>query len=380
MSYTRGYLYVRTHPAYDMHGAVKIGKTGNILDRDAVYATGEITRGIFSLVIEVDYEDMGYLETLLKIEFAKWHVCKDAGTEFFDKQIVDNILPYFEKERIVYRVLTYEEIYSLPRTSNTLQYIEDTTELTVNDILGRLKSRKPMLYVPRVDQEEIITDSLTHFDKNDKGILVLMCGVGKTIISLWICQRLGVNTIIIGVPNMLLLSQWEKMVHLLFMDIPIQLVDGDCSMVELERFVTLHRKRCIIITTYSSSYKVVDVCTMVSFQFDMKILDEVHHITSGHIRIEKNRQYIKVLDIPCIKQMSLTATLKHLVDVPNNTKGMVSNDDVSIFGEIIASRGLSWAISNGILCDYVVQTIIADTTTLENHGAIFIHVWCLART
>ena len=51
-------------------------------------------------------------------------------------------------------------------------------------------------------------------------MLVLMCGVGKTLISLWITQELNSNTILIGVPNKLLLKQWEEVICVLFQSVP----------------------------------------------------------------------------------------------------------------------------------------------------------------
>jgi len=54
------------------------------------------------------------------------------------------------------------------------------------------------------------------FQQYDRGMLVLMCGVGKTLISLWITQKLNANTILIGVPNKLLLKQWEEVICILF--------------------------------------------------------------------------------------------------------------------------------------------------------------------
>ena len=47
-------------------------------------------------------------------------------------------------------------------------------------------------------------------------MLTLICGVGKTLISLWISQALNSQSILIGVPNRLLLKQWEKMINELF--------------------------------------------------------------------------------------------------------------------------------------------------------------------
>jgi superfamily II DNA or RNA helicase len=82
------------------------------------------------------------------------------------------------------------------------------------------------IYTPREYQTTIIKKAVIHYQEYDKGLLVLMCGVGKTLISLWIAQELHSNTILIGVPNKLLLEQWEKIIKVLFMKVPYLIVSG----------------------------------------------------------------------------------------------------------------------------------------------------------
>lgn len=49
-----GYIYIRNHSSYDIYDACKIGKTNNIPERDMQYATGEIKRGYFEMVLIVN--------------------------------------------------------------------------------------------------------------------------------------------------------------------------------------------------------------------------------------------------------------------------------------------------------------------------------------
>ena len=88
-----GYIYIRSHPAYDAHDACKNGKTENIPERDAQYATGEIERGKFEPVFEVPIKQLGMIENLLKSKFSHLNVKHDAGTEFFNKKIITLIEP-----------------------------------------------------------------------------------------------------------------------------------------------------------------------------------------------------------------------------------------------------------------------------------------------
>jgi superfamily II DNA or RNA helicase len=82
-----------------------------------------------------------------------------------------------------------------------------------------------------------------------------MCGVGKTLISLWITQKLNLNTILIGVPNKLLLKQWEEVICVLFQSMSHLIVSGGVDTENIMRFLENNKKRCIVITTYSRKYK-----------------------------------------------------------------------------------------------------------------------------
>ena len=94
MNSTNGYIYVRSHPSYDVNDAYKMGKTNNIPERDSLYATGEIKRGNFKVVFEVPIEKMGIIERLLQYEFLAYNIKYDAGIEFYNKKIIDLIEPY----------------------------------------------------------------------------------------------------------------------------------------------------------------------------------------------------------------------------------------------------------------------------------------------
>ena len=103
----------------------------------------------------------------------------------------------------------------------------------------------------------------------------------------------------------------------------------------------------------------------------MKILDEVHHLTSSNMQLaHTTKKYIQMLNIPSVKQLSLTATLKQLESMCDNNI-VVSNDNVEYFGEIIDRKCLLWAINENIICDYVIQTIITNEEQLEKQLSRF---------
>lgn len=364
---TYGYIYVRTHPAYDLYNACKLGKATNIPDRDSQYATGEIIRGTFEVVFEVPTERVSIIERLLQNEFCQHHVKRDAGTEFYDKSIIQRIVPYFNQIGITYRQLPVYEIAELLRKHRIRKIMK---KIHFSSLIRRLKQGSGGSYIPRSDQAEIINKTVQHLTANHKGILALTCGIGKTLISLWVAQRLQRNRIIIGVPNTQLLNQWTTVVSYIYKDIPLLVVSGGVTVEDISKFISVNNERCIVITTYSSAHKV----NTAKAVFDMKINDECHHLTTVNMRLaQTTKAFILMLAIPAEKQLSLTATIKQLDNYcvnsydSNSSCDIISNDDVAHFGEIIERRCVLWAIQQGIICDYTIQSIIANEEQLEAH-------------
>ena len=368
MNQTNGYIYVRNHPSYDVADACKMGKAKNIPERDTQYATGEIKRGYFEAVFEVPIEKMGIVERLLQNEFHELNVKYDAGTEFYNKKIITLIEPYLIMIGIKYKKLSNQEISDLVRCNRVRKTIKKINIQSLIQILNSKRTNKQIVsYIPRNDQTIIIEKSVIHFQQYDKGMLVLMCGVGKTLISLWITQELNSNTILIGVPNKLLLKQWEQVICGLFQSVPYLIVSGGVDTENIMRFLENNQKKCIVITTYSSAHKVYTATQDTTFVFGMKVLDEVHHLTTNNMRLaHTTKKYIQMLNIPSVKQLSLTATLKQLESMCDDGI-VVSNDNVEYFGEIIDRKCLLWAINENIICDYDIETLETSEEKIENH-------------
>ena len=372
-----GFIYVRQHPSYsyDKRICCKLGKAINYVDRDSTYATGEIVRGVFTNIYEVPIDKMDIIEKLAHMTFKEYNVRFDGGQEFYTINIVDMLDSFFDKMnhilKIKIRKLDQKEINDMLRTKRKkIIKDENEDENEIEYLYELYKNYSSSLIVPRKDQEEIINKALEYYKDpmNTKGILVIPCGVGKTMISLWISLRLNIDlkSIIIGVPNRLLLKQWEKVVKLLFPEFKCFLVDGN---VDKDYIRSNLGKKCIVITTYASSFKFL---SLKDFTFDVKILDEVHHLTSKKNE-EQRKTFIKILDIKSTKQISLTATLKILDynEYDENTEEYISNDNVEYFGEIIDRKCLLWAINENIICDYVIQTIITNEEQLEQQLSRF---------
>jgi superfamily II DNA or RNA helicase len=361
-----GYFYVRLHESYYKYDACKIGITNNIPDRDSQYATSEIKRGNFYLVFEIHNKMSKEIETAIHKKFEELHIKFNSGTEFYNKKIIPLIEPYLIELGIKYELLSKEDIANLIRCYR-LRKLRIKIKLRKLIVMQKSKrtNKEVISYLPRNDQTMFIDNSVIHFQENNKGMLVLMCGVGKTLISLWIGQKLKPNTILIGVPNILLLKQWEKDIKIIFPDVKLLLVSCGVDIKDIIKFLK-HNKKCIIVVTYASSCKVYDATNKINLVFDFKVNDEVHHLTTNNLNKE-GKTYVNMLKIKSKKELSLTATKKILENQENKREEdiVVSNDNIEQFGKIIDEKNLLWAINENIICDYVIQAIITNEEKLE---------------
>lgn len=353
-----GFVYIRCHTAYE--NACKLGITSNLVERDSLYSTGEVRRGTFVKMLEIHHVSAKIVETVLQKEFKSHHVYFDAGTEFFDQAIIPLIEPFLTEIGIDYVSISQNDFNRMKRKNRLKKLLKRIKPKSLLIALKKSVPEKPASFQPREDQLESIHLTCQHFQKKSKGLLVLTCGVGKTLISLWSTKQLNCNKILIGVPNKLLLQQWREKVELIF---PKHCILCVASGTKIEDIVsTFSSNSFIIITTYSSAFKVLTATEVNDIMFDMKILDEAHHLTSFSLNFEEeSKEFVKILRVVSSKQLSLTATLKYI-----EVDGTISNRDVAYFGEIIQKRSLLWAITQNIICDYVIQTIYTQEEKLTS--------------
>ena len=355
-----GYFYIREHESYTKYDACKIGITKNIPERDMQYATGEIKRGQFTHVYKIwsgmSDRILEFIENIIHNEYNQHKVYIDGGTEFFKKEVIHYIEPLLNKLNITYIKLSKEDIQKLTRINRIRN--------SVKKLFSNVKKENSQYY-PYPYQNEIIETSYKHYQIKDKGILVLPCGVGKTFISIWIAQRLTCQKIVIGVPNRVLLEQWNEIVRKILPDYNCLRIDSSMEMRKITNFLENNAAKSIILTTYASSFKLNEIARKTKTTFDMKINDEVHHLTKKNIYINPSeKEYIKMLYIPSKKELSLTATIKTIEG--ENIENTISNDNTNIFGDIILHKSLLWAIQEKIVCDYCIQTISIDEEDMES--------------
>lgn len=260
---------------------------------------------------------------------------------------------------------------------------------------------------PKPHQYEALSDIKNGMLIDDRGAVVMACGSGKTLISLWAAEQSGCKTLLVLVPSLALVSQLlnEWVDQTSWINYKVICVCSDDSVSEGidEVYLSQSDFNCpvttdsydihefmleafdgvkIVFSTYQSARTVADG---VKFDdnvyippFDLAIFDEAHktaNVGSSLFNFALDNE-----NLPIRKRIFFTATPKHY-KLKNGGHGDLSlaysMDNESIYGKVLHKLSVRDAVLNGIICDYkiivsVVTTGMVDDYTLS-HGEVDMH-------
>jgi superfamily II DNA or RNA helicase len=257
----------------------------------------------------------------------------------------------------------------------------------------------PEKKTPNKTQQEAIDVALSYFKGHDKGQLILPCGTGKTLASMWIAERLESKRILVMVPSLALMSQtlreWaantsirpfrylclcsdttvdlgndSPIEHFYEMDIPVTTEVGAVS----DFLVRESSTNFILFSTYQSSKVLSEAVTKTSTIFDIGIFDEAHRTTGTNIGVWSIALRDEKVPIKC--RIFMTATPR--IYAPHITKKAKENDllicsmdDPAFYGNPFYEMTFGEAIERGHITDYKVVVIcVTDSEVQEviEHG------------
>ncbi len=270
---------------------------------------------------------------------------------------------------------------------------------------------------PRNHQKPIIAAALNHFANNERGTLVMACGTGKTLTSLFITQDMLQNKgfVLFLAPSIALVGQslnsWyansEKPIKAVCIcsdsqagsinkkdddeadymkedltELPIKsCTNADMVVREIEYYKN-HDGLLVCFSTYQS----IDVVHKAqekllakydnSFgSFDLVICDEAHR-TASVIQSDRDEgNFTKIHNgdyISARHRLYMTATPK-VYNQASKSKAALSDgdvicsmDDESIFGKHFYTLGFGTAVDKGLLTDYKVIVLTIDQSKASN--------------
>ena len=261
----------------------------------------------------------------------------------------------------------------------------------------------PVRYEPHPFQKEAVRRVVSGFEEHDRGKLILPCGTGKSVVSLWIAEKMAGagGRVLYLVPSIALMGQtmreWASQRDL---EIPHSYVgicsdtragrnDEDADMAELAMPVTTDPEQIagklkevhpesmtVVFCTYQSLQLVADAQAKGAPAFDLVLCDEAHR-TTGIQEQKKGSAFTLIHDenqVLADKRLYMTATprlytsqLKAKVDGHARDFDVYSMDDTDTYGPEFYQIGFGEAVDGGYLTDYQVLVIaVAEDFVVEN--------------
>lgn len=271
-----------------------------------------------------------------------------------------------------------------------------------NIIRRRSNNTKPL--TPRLYQSEAVDRVCEYFDNdnNNRAQIILPCASGKTLISLWIVEKLKSKLTLYLVPSLQLLKQVKDVYKNnssnsnIFDYICVcsakDIDDEDEFNVyanlyeEIDRSVTTNPDEIyrfivgnsnsnnskIIFSTYQSLDKIVEAVkhnNNNNIVYNLSIADEAHR-TAGLFKSNFNLIHDD-RNIRVAKRLYMTATPRV---VSNNVKDRLDDDeyiydmsDTNIFGNVVYQKTFKDAIDNKILSDYKILAVGVSDDDIHNY-------------
>lgn len=246
---------------------------------------------------------------------------------------------------------------------------------------------------PRPHQIAAITDILAAFEHQTRATALMACASGKTLVALWVAERLGVRNVLVLLPSLALVRQtlhewlhetsWSEVEYRCVCSDPTVLPEEDAMIVRqtdldfpvttesavvrrfLERPSTAVR---IIFSTYQSCSVVAEALTGLT-PFDLGVFDEAHK-TAG---LEGMRSSLALKDeqLPIARRLFLTATPRHYNvatrEKTGDAKIVFSMDVPEVYGVVAHRLPFSAAAEAGIITNYrvVISVVTSEEVTAE---------------
>ena len=263
---------------------------------------------------------------------------------------------------------------------------------TIENVLRLAKGKAPKKtkrLKPYPHQRRAINDVVKGFRTHDRGQLILPCGAGKTLASLWLKERLGAKRTLVLVPSLALLRQtrreWaaQQKARLPYLCVCSEKdIDKDKRDVivthtfevpghvttqpnEIAAFARKHRE-LVVYSTYQSLEAVVDA----GVKFDLAICDEAHKTATA-----RHNEFALVHEdaLKAEKRLYMTATPRVLSP---SAKGQLGEDafevvadmsDEETFGPEFHRMSFADAIEQGILVDYKIVVVGVTDRHVHKH-------------
>jgi superfamily II DNA or RNA helicase len=249
-------------------------------------------------------------------------------------------------------------------------------------------------------QQKIIDIIKKEFEKKDKGNVILPCGTGKTLVSLWLKEQMKFGKVLIFLPSLALLNQTMTEWHnqktddyqtmCVCSDTSIKLSEDETrssldevlakNIINKDRITTDpdtikefidNNEKFVIFSTYHSSKEILKACGK-NKKFDCVFYDETHNIATIKSKTSKEG-LTQSHHIESEKKLFMTATPKivnpDLIDgIKKEDYQIYSMDDEKTFGSTFYDMSFREAIDNKDIpvLPYEILLAVSDGKTRKS--------------
>jgi superfamily II DNA or RNA helicase len=230
------------------------------------------------------------------------------------------------------------------------------------------------------------------FHTSDRGQLIMACGTGKTLVSLFIAEQLASKRTLFLVPSLALLAQtlreWSANTREGFDFLAVcsdqSVNDKDAAMEkvsdlglpvttkpeDIAAFLRRRARHQVVFATYQSSAQITAAYELNRVPaFDLAIVDEAHRC-AGRV----SGAFSAILDpgsIKARKRLFMTATPRFFKSRRGNINGdgeanLASMDDERVFGPVLHRLSFAEAIDLKLLSPYRLVLMTVDDPTYRH--------------
>jgi superfamily II DNA or RNA helicase len=200
MSLNKSYIYIRDNIWYNSENIFKVGITTSIKDRSNSYITGELYRGFYIKIYELNInpQKLKLIDNLFKKDFKHLNIYFDGGTEFYDRCIINLIETFLIENKIDFISKTEDELKRINRNKNNI------INKFLKFYIGIINLNKEILRDYQIQAIAYITEQLKI---NNKLYLHLATGAGKSKIAINVISNIKPLNIIIFSPRITIKNQ-----------------------------------------------------------------------------------------------------------------------------------------------------------------------------
>ena len=237
-------------------------------------------------------------------------------------------------------------------------------------------------------QKEIIKKAVKELSRSDRVTVLMPCASGKTLVGLWIIERMKAKNVVVFAPTLGLLAQAarEFLANTRYRNVGCLAICSDTCVVkgldeirpapEESPFAVTDKVDVVrkylekdelpvkfLFCTYHSSDILGLALLRSGITLDLAFFDEAHR-TAGKLGAPFTLT-LSNENLPVYKRLFMTATLRVYNFAGASHTEVHSMDNPSNYGRVCAKMTFAEAVSLGIICSYKVIASIVDSSSLH---------------